>query len=176
MTHPKPCFVPPPPGVPFDHAAPSSPAGSTNPSSDWSTFATLTEASDPISEGSDRASLSSSPLPESNPCTDLHRFDADLDLAEVDERHRPGPAWSARGQALSRSRLIVRTRRMCYPGRRLLVAVHLIDHRPVLLFGSVSTCEYDRDGLYCLDLELAPVPNSPDIATWLTRLPPRRAR
>jgi len=95
------------------------------------------------------------------------RFDAELDLCELDDRDRPGPTWTARGRELSRSHLIVRTRRMCYAARRILVAVHLIDDLPVPLFGKVSNCDYDGDGLYKVELELLKVPDRPEIAAWI---------
>ena len=95
------------------------------------------------------------------------RFDAELDLSELDDRDRPGPVWTARGRELSRSHLILRSRRMCYQGRRVLVAVHLIDDKPVPLVGRVTACEYDGDGLYRVDLELIQVPTKPEITQWI---------
>jgi len=59
-----------------------------------------------------------------------HPFKADIDLAELDDRQRPGPAWAARAQTLSRSHIVVLSRRMSYPKRLMLVAVHLIDAKP----------------------------------------------
>jgi hypothetical protein len=98
------------------------------------------------------------------------KFDAELDLAELDDRERPGPTWPAKGRELGRSHLILRTRRMCYLNRRILIAVHLIDDRPVPLFGKVVNCEYDGDGLYKVDLDLMRVPERPEIAAWLDTL------
>jgi hypothetical protein len=98
------------------------------------------------------------------------KFDAELDMTELDDRERPGPTWSAKGRELGRSHLILRTRRMCHLNRRVLVAVHLIDDRPVPLFGRVLNCEYDGDGLYKVDLELMRVPDRPEIAAWLDSL------
>ena len=95
------------------------------------------------------------------------KFDADLDLAEIDDRERPGPTWTAKGRELSRSHLVIRTRRMCYPHRRVVAAVHLIDDHPVPLFGRVIACEYDGDGLYKVELELLKVPERPEIADWV---------
>ncbi len=88
-------------------------------------------------------------------------------MCELDDRDRPGPVWSARGRELSRSHLLVRTRRMCYAGKRILVAVHLIDDLPVPLYGRVLVCDYDGDGLYKVELELLRVPDRPEIAVWM---------
>jgi hypothetical protein len=96
-----------------------------------------------------------------------HEFDAELDGSELDDRDRPGPTWTAHGKRLSRSNLSFRTRRMSYAGRRLLLAIHLIDSQPVPLFGVVRTCEYDGEGMYLMDLDLMPVPDKPDIQEWL---------
>lgn len=92
---------------------------------------------------------------------------AEMDACELDDRERPGPVWTARGLTLSRSNLVFRSRRMCYPGRRLLVAVHLIDDRPTPLFGCVHACEYDGEGLYRVDLDLLPVPDRQDVRDWV---------
>jgi hypothetical protein len=93
-----------------------------------------------------------------------HPFKADLDIAELDDRQRPGPAWAARAQSLSRSHIVVHSRRMSYPKRVLLMAVHLIDAKPTPLVGRVQQCEYHADGLYRLVLELLPLPE-PDVLT-----------
>ncbi len=95
------------------------------------------------------------------------RFDAELDLSELDDRDRPGPTWSGRGRELGRSHIVIRTRRMCYQNRRVLVAVHLIDDEPVPLLGRVTDCEYDGDGLYRVELELMRVPDRPEISAWI---------
>jgi hypothetical protein len=95
------------------------------------------------------------------------RFDAVLDVSELDERGRPGAAWSAQARELSRSGLALRSRRMCYVGTLLLVAVHLIDDFPVPLCGKVTYCTYDGDGMYRVELALMRVPARPNIAAWL---------
>jgi hypothetical protein len=95
------------------------------------------------------------------------KFDAELDVSELDDRDRPGPVWIARGRELGRGHIAFRSRRMCYQGRRILVAVHLIDDKPVPLFGIVRACEYDVDGLYRVELDLHPLPDRPEIAVWM---------
>jgi hypothetical protein len=95
------------------------------------------------------------------------RFDAELDLSELDDRNRPGPSWPGRGRELGRSHLVLRTRRMCYQDRRLLISVHLIDDEPVPLLGRVTHCEYDTDGLYRVEIELLPLPDRGEIAGWI---------
>lgn len=95
------------------------------------------------------------------------KFDAELDLTELDDRERPGLVWVARGRELSRAHLVLRSRRMCYIGRRVLAAVHLIDDTPVPLLGRVTSCEYDGDGMYRVELELMQVPHRPEIAAWI---------
>lgn len=94
-------------------------------------------------------------------------FDAELDLCELDERDRPGPTWTGKGRELSRSHMAFRSKRMCYAGRRVLAAVHLIDDQPVPLFGKVTSCEYDGDGLYKVEIELQRAPERPEINAWV---------
>src|SRR5690349_42405 len=98
-----------------------------------------------------RAVVSTAP-PEGSP------FHAELDMAELDDRRKPGGVWIGRGVSLSRSHLMFRSRRMCYEGRLLLVLVHLVDERPAPLFGRVLTSEYDADGQYRTALELMLMP------------------
>lgn len=102
-----------------------------------------------------------------------YEFDAELDVCELDERDRPGLTWPAQALDLSRSHLGFRSRRMCYINRRLLIAVHLIDDRPVALAGTVVDCNYDSEALYRVVLELSRVPHSPDITAWLQHRRPR---
>lgn len=122
------------------------------------------------------------PLPESKPekapepiAEDLgaaagaptfHEFDAELDVAELDERLRPVTTWSARSTSVNRSSLGFRSRRMCYPKKLLIIAVHLIDDKPTILAGRVTTCDYDGEGLYSIDVELMPKPVSEELRQW----------
>jgi hypothetical protein len=101
------------------------------------------------------------------------RFDAELDVCELDERGRPGLTWPAQARELSRSRLAFRSRRMCYIGRRLLIAIHLIDDRPAALAGRVAHCSYDSDGMYRVELELTRLATRPDILAWINDRRPR---
>jgi hypothetical protein len=68
---------------------------------------------------------------------------------------------------------VFRSRRLCYEDREIVVAVHLIDDRPAPLFGRVTRCEYDGDGLYRTTLNLAPLPQAESIKAWLASLLPR---
>lgn len=102
-------------------------------------------------------------------------FRADLDVAELDDRHRPGPTWAGRGIELSRSSMTFRSRRLCYEGRRLVVAVHLVDDRPVALFGLVSKSEYDGEGLYRTTVMLQPIPEEEPVRNWVQSVAERLA-
>lgn len=105
--------------------------------------------------------------PASQPRPRGHCFDTELDVSELDDRDRPGPTWTGRGRELSRSHLILRSRRMCYVGRQIIVAIHLIDDRPVPLMGRVYTCDYDGDGQYKIGIELLPIPERTEIRDWI---------
>jgi hypothetical protein len=94
-------------------------------------------------------------------------FRAELDLTEIDTRGRPGTTWTGRAAELSRSQMTFRSRRMCYEGRELLMAVHLVDDRPVPLYGMVAQCEYDGDGLYRTNVNLLPLPETDAIRAWV---------
>lgn len=106
-----------------------------------------------------------------------HRFVADVEVSEIDERTRPGPSWLAKALELSKSTIVMESRRMCYPGTVLALAVHLIDDRPVPLLARVVTCQYSDDGLYRVDLDLLKIPEGHSIYAWaLARSGPVRKR
>lgn len=94
-------------------------------------------------------------------------FLAELDLAELDDRRKPGGVWVGRGFSLSRSHLTLRSRRMCYQGRQLLVLVHLVDDKPAPLFGQVRSCDYDSEGMYRTVLELLAMPVDAEVQAWI---------
>ncbi len=97
-----------------------------------------------------------------------HAFDAELDVCELDDRLRPSLPWAARSKEISRSHLVFRSRRMCYVSRQLLFKMHLIDSKPVGLFGQVRSCEYDGEGLYRVEVELLPLPSHVEATAWLS--------
>jgi hypothetical protein len=88
-------------------------------------------------------------------------------MCEVDDRDRPGPAWTARAKQISRSSVVIRSRRMCYVGALVMVAIHLIDAKPVVLHGRVRQCDYDGEGLYRLDVDLLPIPDKATLKAWM---------
>lgn len=97
-------------------------------------------------------------------------FRAEIDLAELDDRGRPGATWAGRSFEISRAQLVFRSRRMCYEARELLVAVHLVDDKPTPLFGIVDKSEYDGDGLYRTVLSLKRLPETDAARTWIGTL------
>jgi hypothetical protein len=98
-----------------------------------------------------------------------HEFVAEVDIAEVDERRRPGGKWPARTHRLSRSSLVIMSRRMCYTDVQLIILIHLIDDEPTPLMAKVVGCEYASEGLYRIDADLLPVPRDPDFRAWIAR-------
>lgn len=93
-------------------------------------------------------------------------FSAELDLVELDEMGRTQSIWSARAMGLSTSHLVVRSRRMVYAHRTIGALIHLIDAKPVVLFGRAIVCDYAGQGQYVVDLDLIPLPTSGPIAKW----------
>lgn len=59
---------------------------------------------------------------------------------------------------------------MCYEGRELVVAVHLVDDRPVPLFGVVAKSEYEGEGLYRTVLSLQEMPDNEFVKGWVDTL------
>jgi hypothetical protein len=66
--------------------------------------------------------------------------------------------------------MILLSRRMCYIGKQLLVAVHLIDAEPTPLMGRVVECEYYAEGQYRMILEFNPIPQLDSIREWFERI------
>jgi hypothetical protein len=87
----------------------------------------------------------------------VYPFDAEIEMAELDDRGKAGVPWSARARTLSRSGMTISSRRMCYAERRVLVAVHRVDDEPAVLLGRVTACRYESDGLHLIELELLPM-------------------
>jgi hypothetical protein len=141
--------VPPPPGAPAPRAKPT----------------------EPIAIPEREVSPAAAYTPETSGARPKgHPFDAELDASEIDERGRPQQTWTARSRSLSRANLVIRSRRMTYPGREIVLAVHLIDGEPVGLYGRVATCEYDGEGQYVVDLDLMPLPERAEIRGWLQQV------
>jgi len=99
-----------------------------------------------------------------------HPFSAELDVSELDERFRPGRAWSARTRRLSRRMMVFASRRMCHMDRLLMFVVHLVDAEPAPLCGRVVGCDYESEGLYRVDVELLPLPDQRSVRAWLNEL------
>jgi hypothetical protein len=93
-------------------------------------------------------------------------FTAELDMVELDEMGRTQGIWSAKGAGLSRSNIVVNSRRMVYAHRTIGVLIHLIDSKPVVLFGRAVSCDYAGEGRYVVDLDLIPIPDCGPIAKW----------
>lgn len=110
--------------------------------------------------------LSDEPATPKRPHGGGHTFEANLDLAELDERGRMAQTWSAQARTISKSELVFVSRRMCYPDRPVIVAVYLADSDPVGLFGYIGECEYEADGLYRCVLMLSEIPKTQATTTW----------
>lgn len=96
-------------------------------------------------------------------------FHAELDACELDERGRPGRPWAARAVSLSTSTISFASRRMCYPGRIVVLLLHLVDDRPVPLLGKVAVCDYQTEGRYRVDVDLMPLPENGPVRDWVAQ-------
>ena len=96
-------------------------------------------------------------------------FTAELDLVELDVMGRSQAIWSARAAGLSRSSIIVLSRRMIYTHRTIGVLIHLVDSKPVVLFSRAVSCEYVGNGQHVVDLDLIPIPEIGPIALWANK-------
>ena len=118
----------------------------------------------------DTPRLGHTPDPRQGASKGVFPFKADLDLTELDSRGRPGASWPGKGIDICRSSMWFRSRKLCYPDRELLVAVHLVDDQPTPLCGVVSKCDYDGEGLYVTQLALQALPRSDLVKQWLLSL------
>ncbi len=88
-------------------------------------------------------------------------------MTELDDRSRAGPTWNAQAREISRAHIVLRSRRVCYVGRRVVFAIHLIDDKPVPMAGTVYSCEYDADGQYLTTIDLEPLPDVASVREWI---------
>jgi hypothetical protein len=93
-------------------------------------------------------------------------FDASVTLSEWLDSGEPSACWPGRSVRISRSHLILVTKRMCYSNRTLLIAVHKIDSTPLVLAGLVELCDYVGNGLNAVALSLQTVPETPQVTKW----------
>ncbi len=102
-----------------------------------------------------------------------HRFTADADASELDERMRPTPKWAVQMCELGRNHVVFYSRRMVYEGQRMILAIHLLDDCPVVLAGKVVSCDYEGGGSHRIDVDLVHVPASVVIDRWAETPGPR---
>lgn len=121
-----------------------------------------------------RAQPAITPIPVDTVIPDARPFKPDLDLAELSDRNHPGHTWTGRGESLSKSHMVFRSRSLCYVGRRLIIAVHLIDSQPALLVGKVLACEYLGECQHRTILQLETLPAEGKINEWLHARAPKR--
>ncbi len=102
-----------------------------------------------------------------------HRFVADADASELDDRYRPTPKWAVKTCELGRNHLVFYSRRMIYEGRKVILAIHLVDDRPVVLAGTVVSCDYEGAGSHRVDVDLFHLQRSIMIDRWAESPGPR---
>ena len=59
---------------------------------------------------------------------------------------------------------------MCHAGRRLLIAIHLVDDKPIVLHGQVTNCDYDTNSQHTVSIDLEPIPNTSDVRKWIRKM------
>mgnify|MGYP001008499006 FL=1 len=97
-----------------------------------------------------------------------HGFDRTATAAELDESGIPGPSWTCRVFDLSRSGLGIRSRRMVYTGRLLLIEVHDgTQDRPRVFCGMVRQSRYEASEGHILGIQFWPLPKSAAIEQWI---------
>lgn len=105
-----------------------------------------------------------------------HPFDAPIVLIELCDRGEPQSTWQGRAVRLSRSHLVLCSRKLSYEGRVILAAVHMIDASPTCLAGKVMVCDYLGGTKFAIALALIETPQSPSIDAWLAAIDRRPTR
>jgi len=108
------------------------------------------------------------------PFENARPFRADADVSELDDKGRPGPAWTVTTTHLGRANVSISSRRLVYEGRVLVLAVHLLDATPTLLCGSVKSCIYAGEASHLIVMDLLPTPADDTITRWLMGRAPQR--
>lgn len=94
-------------------------------------------------------------------------FGVQLLIHELDEAGNPGEPSTCTGFDISRSGLGIRSRRMFYEGRKVLIQVILPTVRPRYLCGIVKYSRYTYKGTYHIGIEFCPLPQTDGMRTWL---------
>lgn len=94
-------------------------------------------------------------------------FGVRLMVYELDDADHPSDPCQCHGHDISRSGMGIRTRRMFYTGRRVIVAVNVPKMAPRFLCGIVRYSRYAFSGLYHVGVEFCPMPRSEAIRAWL---------
>jgi len=94
----------------------------------------------------------------------------------LNENGEPTTPWTARAVRLSRSHLVVRSKKLCYVERYVLIAIHLLDADPTCLAAVVKQCDYIGGMHYALGLALVELPQTAFVDAWIAGLQPRVPR
>lgn len=94
-------------------------------------------------------------------------FGVRITVHELDETGTPAEGSQCEGHDISRSGLGVRSRKMYYPGRKVLIAVSVPGIQPKYMCGEVKYSRYTYRGLYHVGIELCPMPQTETIRTWM---------
>lgn len=94
-------------------------------------------------------------------------FGVRVTLHELDETGTPTEGAPCEGHDISRSGMGVRSRRMYYAGRKVIVAVAVPGMQPRYMCGEVKYSRYTYRGLYHVGIELCAMPQTEAVRSWV---------
>jgi hypothetical protein len=101
---------------------------------------------------------------------DRHAVNRACRVTELDQLGNPGASWECRIVDLSRSGLGLRSRRMAYQGRHILVEIPAATDRPAkVLFGVIRQSRYSEGEGYAIGVEFRAMPQSTVVRNWLSQ-------
>jgi hypothetical protein len=100
---------------------------------------------------------------------DRHTVDVPVTVTEIGDRGHPSDSWECRLIDISRGGIGLRSRRMSFQGRQLLVEVEQSAGIAKVLFGVVRQSRYSQGIGYAIGVEFRTLPQSPAIRNWLAQ-------
>jgi hypothetical protein len=98
-----------------------------------------------------------------------HAVDFAATVTELDHRGQPGASWDCRLIDISRGGVGLRSRRMSFQGRQLLIEVEQSPGTAKLLFGVVRQSRYSAGEGYAIGVEFRTMPRNSAIRNWLAQ-------
>jgi hypothetical protein len=92
-----------------------------------------------------------------------------VEVTELDELGRPAASWTCASSDISRSGMGLRSKRMAFPGRGVLILLGAVgSESSKALYGVVAQSRYSPGEGYVIGVEFESMPDTAEIRAWRT--------